>query len=146
MNRYRSLFGPLLLAGALLLVSASTALAQSESYQARFEQFTSNCEKAPNPALNTLKRGVVKITRNDNQVEVALPKLSLLTGTYREGGKIKADLRTSDAQARNVHYRISGRADGRSLKLLFIAEVSDDSDGQNRPVCTQMLQITGNKQ
>jgi hypothetical protein len=133
---------PRLFRAALALVIAAAAPAYADdsifgTYEVTFEEVAHNCD---HPLR--YERGIVKIERKGDQVQVDIERTPLMRGAVREDPKVMAKSgvgHTSMAEMDGV-FSVAGRvtSDG-MLKLTLVGEYQR----AGRPLCTQSWNLSG---
>src|SRR4051812_43675646 len=128
---------------ALGLAMPAVALADdvSGSYDAKFEEMSTNC--SPPPVAYT--RGNVRIDVTKGSLKVNIDTIPQMAGIPAKSGKISA--KTIKKQATTVQgldgkYGVSGRVDDNGvLQLVLVAEYTRSDNG--KPHCTQSWNVSG---
>ncbi len=132
--------------GAVLISLVATASAQgvAGSYEAKFEEMSTNCD----PVRFTYQRSIVRVDTVKNTLKVNIETIPQMTGIPAKSGKINA--KTPKKLATTIDgidgkYHVSGRVDDQGvLELVLVAEFSRRDNG--KPLCTQSWNLRGVKQ
>lgn len=128
-----------LLAPAVALADNDHAKAVSGTFDARYEEVTSNCQ---NTGI-VLNRGTIGISKKRaNAVQVDIERMPLMTGTASKGGRVKAasKLGKTSIQGLDGKFSTAGTVneDG-VLSVVFVAEYYLNG----KAYCTQSWNVTG---
>lgn len=143
MRTFKTQLSAVAVAAVLAVAGTAAAQSESESYDVTFESVTSNCDA---DAALALAKGRLVLERDSKQVTLRLAGLPVslpaLRGSQRRGGKLKAEATGTDARGRSQRLTASGRVEGGTIQLLFIAELRG-ADGKS--VCSQTWDVTGKR-
>ena len=137
----------LALAGTLVAALAAPAAAQQNvagSYEAKFEEMSTNCD----PVRFTYTRSIVRVDTAKNSLKVNIETIPQMIGIPAKSGKINA--KTPKKLATTItgidgKYHVSGRVDDTGvLELVLVAEFTRSDNG--KPLCTQSWNLRGVRQ
>ena len=128
---------------ALGLTMPGVALADdvAGSYDAKFEEMSTNC--SPPPVAYT--RGTVRVDVFKNTLKVNIETIPEMVGIPAKSGKINAKTtkkKATTVQGLDGKYGVSGRVDDNGvLQLVLVAEYTRQDNG--KPHCTQSWNVSG---
>ena len=108
------------------------------TYTVTFANVANNCHE---DALKLERSRLTLETRGDDRLVARIPGVAAMTGTERQGGQFRADVRSgaTEIEGTRARYSVAGRVRGGDIQLVFIAEYYRG----DRPLCTQSWSGSG---